>query len=142
MSEYIKTPALKDLSEQKIVFLDKNLEEAIRETLEKPGGPLTRLDLHQLETFVADYRIVDDLSGLKKKQTLSTLSVDGNSIVDLTPLQKFIHLTDDNFSNKAFAETLKFFSLKRILDNSLSIAKLDEITPECVYLIFKDSSML
>ena len=68
MSEYIKTPALKDLSEQKIVFLDKNLEEAIRETLEKPGGPLTRQDLHQLETFVADYRIVDDLSGLKKNK--------------------------------------------------------------------------
>ena len=33
-------------------------------------------------------------------------------------------------------------NLNKILDNSLSIAKLDDKTPECVYEIFSDSNIL
>jgi Leucine-rich repeat (LRR) protein len=77
------------------VFLDPNLEEAIRCTLSESPlcsslscvCPLTRLDLSHLTVLWAKNRQITNLSGLQWAINLTGLFLDQNSISDLTPLQ-------------------------------------------------------
>ena len=48
-----------------VVFPDKNLEAAVRNSLQEPEGPLTRRDLKRLDELIADERGVKDLTGLE-----------------------------------------------------------------------------
>ena len=52
-------------ADQRVVFLDPNLEAAIRETIAKPSGDIYKSDLEDLTSLSADSRGVLDLTGLE-----------------------------------------------------------------------------
>ncbi|QAV33650.1 Leucine Rich repeat-containing protein [Fervidobacterium changbaicum] len=70
-----------------IEFRDKNLEDAIRETLEiPPEKPVTKADMEQLHVLAAYSRNISNLSGLEYAVNLLQLDLCNNQITDLTPL--------------------------------------------------------
>jgi Leucine-rich repeat (LRR) protein len=67
-------------------FPDTSLELAVRETLGIYTEPLTTYDLLSLTYLNASYRGISDLSGLEWATNLTTVSLSGNTLTDLTPL--------------------------------------------------------
>jgi len=68
-----------------VVFEDKNLEALVRETLERPQGPLTRGHLKEMEELEADDKAIDDLTCLEHAVNLTLLHLWDNQRSD--PLQ-------------------------------------------------------
>jgi formylglycine-generating enzyme required for sulfatase activity/Leucine-rich repeat (LRR) protein len=69
---------------QDVFIPDPGLNAAIRETLGKPAGPLTQLDLLDLTDLSAISRNITNLLGLEAARNLSTLILDDNHITDLS----------------------------------------------------------
>ena len=83
-----------------VVFSDPNLEEAIRDELGKPRGPITAKDLAELIELDASGRGIRDLSGIERCINLRRLWLSGNEVEDIRPLGALTNLEelylDDN----------------------------------------------
>ena len=58
-------PSSSSSSNDSVVLLDGDLQQAVRAELGKEKGPLTKADLAMLETLNADDREIESLSGLE-----------------------------------------------------------------------------
>jgi Leucine-rich repeat (LRR) protein len=85
-------PNYGDLIASEVDFLDRNLEKAVRNQLNKQAGTLTKEDMSQLTSLDASYRNIQDLSGLQFANNLVDLTIEGNEIISLTPLQNLTSL--------------------------------------------------
>ncbi|MCW3491313.1 S8 family serine peptidase [Dethiobacter alkaliphilus] len=65
---------------------DNDLQQAIREALEKPTGNITITDMEQLTTLNAPGANITDLTGLEQAPNLTTLNLSGNNISSITSL--------------------------------------------------------
>src|SRR5213594_157552 len=63
---------------------DPELNDAIRQTLQKPAGPLTDLDMLNLTVLNACCRNVTNLQGLETAHNLTALSLDHNLLTDFS----------------------------------------------------------
>ncbi len=68
------------------IFPDPNLEAAVRWALDLRDGELTQPDLDRLTWLTADDCDVADLTGLERCGSLTWLYLDGNQVVDVSPL--------------------------------------------------------
>ena len=72
-------------------FEDRNLEEMIRQHIDKPGGPICSSDLAGLRTLDASASSIFALTGLEDCTASTVLYLEGNQISDISPL---VGLTD------------------------------------------------
>ena len=79
---------------EKVVFPDKNLEEAIRDALDKPEGDITPAELAGLAVLHATDRSITDLSGIEYCTNLTALYLGANRINDISALSSLVNLTD------------------------------------------------
>lgn len=87
--------SLTDLIVRRVVFVpDKRLEEAIRETIGKPRGPIYITELEEIISLSLSSRNVTDLTGLEYCVNLERLELHGNRISDLSPLASLANLTE------------------------------------------------
>ncbi|MCA1031425.1 leucine-rich repeat domain-containing protein [Bacillus timonensis] len=81
-------------------FVDVNLEAAVRDQLYIYDRPIYVSDMESLTSLYAGYYGIESLEGLQYAVNLMDLSVYGNSISDLTPIQNLTQLSyldlDDN----------------------------------------------
>jgi hypothetical protein len=82
-----------DLEPFEVSFPDTNLEDAIREAIGKPSGPIYLADLESLSTFDAAYGNIVDVAGLEYCTNLHDLQLHGNQIDDISPLSSLSNLT-------------------------------------------------
>ena len=82
-------------------FPDPNLEAAIRDTLHKPSGPITDLDMAGLEDLTARSRGIKSLVGLEYAKNLSSLDLYNNQISDISPLAWLVKLSILDLSYQA-----------------------------------------
>ncbi len=75
-----------------VEIADSNLEEALREALEKPEGDLTVEELAGLEELNAAGREIAGLGGLEHAVNLRSLNLYRNRIGDLSPLGGLVEL--------------------------------------------------
>lgn len=80
------SPDTAEMEAEAVEIGDPNLDEAIREALEKPGGELTVEELAGLEELNAPIREIASLDGLEHAVNLRSLNLYRNKISDLTPL--------------------------------------------------------
>jgi len=69
---------------QEISIPDPGLNAAIRQTLQKPTGPLTEQDLLGLTSLTADDRNITNIAGLEAARNLVTLSLQSNHLANLS----------------------------------------------------------
>ena len=72
---------------------EKIIEDALREILEKPKGPLTETDLLSVKTLDLNGLQISDVTLLARLTNLTELYVNENQITDLTPLASLTQLT-------------------------------------------------
>lgn len=65
---------------KEIKFKEKELEDAVRNTLNKPRGPILLKDLDRLTTLNADYLGLTDLSGLEYARNLESINLGYNNL--------------------------------------------------------------
>src|SRR5262245_57752604 len=68
--------------EQEVSVPDPGLNAAIREALQKPGGPLTGEDMLRLTNLNACCRNVSSVEGLQAARNLVGLALDSNSLTN------------------------------------------------------------
>lgn len=76
----------------KVIFADKNLENAVRKAINKPKGDLKKSDVESLNTLVITSANIRNLSGIENLCNVRMLMLDVNSIEDINPLKKLIEL--------------------------------------------------
>lgn len=81
----------------KVTFNDINFEAAIRETINKPEGPIYTSDLEPLTTLKVQEKGIQDLTGLKYCVNLRQLNLYNNNISDISPLVENSGLSDGDF---------------------------------------------
>ncbi len=80
-------------------FADPNLEEAVREALGKPDGPLYATDLGLLSSLNASSRDIEDLRGIEDCVNLISLVLEYNKISDIRPLSTLVNLLSLNLND-------------------------------------------
>lgn len=87
-----------------VTFEDENLEQAIREQIDKKNGDLTKSDLENIIALDLANQGIKSLDGIDVIESLEILSVAGNEITDFTILKELENLeevivTGNPFSN-------------------------------------------
>lgn len=86
-------------SDEVVTFKDKNLEQAIRDTINKPTGNIYKSDVKKITSLKADEENIQDISGIESLVNLKELGLTGNKITNLKPLKDMINLTNLSLDN-------------------------------------------
>ena len=83
---------------------DKNLEKAIRETLNKPAGNITAADMNRITRIDGVGYSIKNLSGIEYAKNLTYLDLGVNEISDISGLSgltklRVVHLSSNKISN-------------------------------------------
>jgi len=111
-------------------FADPNLEEAVREAIDKPEGDVYTSDLETLEALNASGRDIVDLTGIQNCVNLTHLVLSYNKIEDISPLVSLQNLSFLNLNENAvldIAPLAGLFNLTRLYLSNNSIS--DETLP-------------
>jgi Leucine-rich repeat (LRR) protein len=93
-------------------FPDKNLEEAVREAIGKPTGPIRVADLKKLTQLIASWEGITDLTGLEYCTNLEELLLGYNQISDISALSRLTNLEWLELENNQIS------GVKPLVDNS------------------------
>ena len=74
----------------------KVIEAAIRKSLNKPTGELTKADLEKVRELDLQYNRLTSVKGLENLSKLERLFLEGNQLTDVKGLEKLTHLTELN----------------------------------------------
>ena len=87
---------------QEVSIPDSGLNAAIRETLGKPAGPLTQLDMLSLTNLGAIFRNITNVQGLVAAQNLVSLDLQDNRITNVSILTNLTRLVSLDLSENRF----------------------------------------
>lgn len=95
---------------------DPGLEEAVREKLDRPRGPVYQADLTTITELDASGRGITSLKGLEHFTKLVDLNLEDNKVADLTPLSKLGMLKNLNLRNNGIIslESINFQSITHL----------------------------
>src|SRR5262249_2211127 len=85
-------------------FVDKHLEEAIREALHEPKERLTDERLANLSVLEAAGKNIRDLRGLEKCPNVALINLAKNQVADLTPLKGLTNLQSLNLAGNKVSD--------------------------------------
>ncbi|HTI72008.1 MAG TPA: leucine-rich repeat domain-containing protein [Candidatus Limnocylindria bacterium] len=89
------------------IFLDRNLENAVRDQVFAKRGtnsPLTAMDVATVSTVVGRGRGITNLTGLEHCTALALLDLSGNKITDLSPLADLKQLQSATFTSNQIGD--------------------------------------
>jgi Leucine-rich repeat (LRR) protein len=80
-------------SNQVITFADENLENLIREEIEKPTGDILKSDVKEITILDCHEMKIEDISGIENLTNLDELILENNEITNIEPLKNLTRLT-------------------------------------------------
>ena len=117
-------------SAQIVEIPDKNLERAIRETLQLPDGvPITQQEMLRLTGLAAEVAEVETLIGLEYATNLKSLYLRNNPIKDLTPLAKLTQLELLHMPGVPINDLTPLGNLTQLKELTLSFCGIRDISP-------------
>ncbi len=90
--------------ERQVIFIDENLETAVREAINKSGGPIYQRDLRRITRLNVGGRGIERLDGLEYMSDLIYLDLSDNQVSDLTPLGHLIGLKELSLRNNGITD--------------------------------------
>lgn len=87
-----------------VVFTDPNLEQVVREKIEKPIEPIYRTDLASIIELEVAGRDIHSLEGIENLKRLVELNLANNTVEDLSPLARLRMLKVLNLANNQITD--------------------------------------
>jgi hypothetical protein len=78
------SPYTFNVTDDVVIFTDKNLESAIRDVIGKPSGTIYASDVHKITSLYASGRQINSIEGLEKLVNLKYLDLSYNEIADFS----------------------------------------------------------
>ncbi|HEC87842.1 MAG TPA: hypothetical protein ENI52_00830 [Thermoplasmata archaeon] len=133
-------------ADREVTFPDKNLEEAIREEIEKSTGPIYESDLKEITELWAGSRNIKNIKGLEYCKNLKVLDLSRNYILDISPLSNLTNLKElslevNNISDISPLSDLTNLIYLYLSQNNISdISSLSNLTN--LYILYLDYNPL
>lgn len=112
-----------------VTFNDAQLEQAVRQEIDKLTGPIYDTDLRGRVQLLAEYREITDLSGLEYMVDLETLQLNNNVIEDLTPLTGLVKLKKLYLNSNYISDLTPLAGLIKLEQLILHTNKITDIEP-------------
>jgi len=122
-------PAVADEVETEVVFPDPNLEDAVRDTIDKPEGPIYAADLEQIDRLGANKSNIRDLTGLEYCNHLQELWLRRNYITDVSPLAGLTNLENLYLGGNQITDVSPLAGLTNLLKLDLDDNQLTDVSP-------------
>ncbi len=125
-------------------FLDKNLEKAVRETLNKPAGNITAADMNGINRIDGVGYSINNLSGIEYAKNLTYLDLSVNEISDISGLAgltklRVLHLPSNKISNiSALSGLTKLETLDLSFNQISDVSALNGLTKLQMLHLFKN----
>jgi Leucine-rich repeat (LRR) protein len=101
------------------IFPDNDLEEAIREAIEKPEGDILPIELEGLTSLQASEKGITDLTGLEYCTNLADLNLWDNHIRDISAMDSLKNLTHLNVGHNQIKDVSPLNSMHNLIHLSL-----------------------
>lgn len=106
---------------------DPNLEQAIREEINKYDEELTENDLLSLTKLDAEFRNINDLSGIELAKNIRILILNYNEIEDISPLKSLSKIEYLDLSNNKIKQLPYLDSLRKITHLNINYNNINNI---------------
>lgn len=116
-------------SEEIVNFPDDNLEQAIRDAIDKPSGEIYVSDLEGLTELTAQETNIEDLTGLGHCKDLQNLNLYNNNVSDLTPVSNLNNLTEIHISSNEITDISPLSGLTNLRVVWASYNQISDLTP-------------
>lgn len=108
-----------------VKFSDPNLEKAVREKINQPKAPITRLDVLAITELDISGRGIKRLEGIESLNRLAVLNLADNAVEDLSPLADLGMLVVLNLDNNQISDlnTIRFEEITHLGLRSFSLRR-------------------
>jgi len=128
-AKFVYTKLVQIVEPPVVTFPDPNLEAAIRLALHKTFEPIYASELAGLASLSADYRGIEDLSGLQYCTNLTYLDLGSNQISDISPLANLTNLTYLGLGSNQISDISPLANLTNLTDLNLAHNQISDISP-------------
>jgi Leucine-rich repeat (LRR) protein len=107
------------VTQQNVTIPDVNLRAAVRAAIGKPSGTLNNIDMLKLDQVTANSAGIADLTGLEWASNLTTLSLAGNSISNLSKIQNLPSLRSLTLDSNPLSNLSQLATFTNLVELSL-----------------------
>lgn len=118
-----------DIDNEIVTFKDKNLEGAVRNSINKHDGAIYEKDVKQITELCGQGREIKYLDGIEKLTNLQSIYLYGNSISDITPLKNLKELSGVYLYGNNISDLTPLKDLKKLTKIYLASNKINDVTP-------------
>lgn len=111
-----------------LVFTDDNFENLIRQTIDKPSGPLKIEDVESIARLEGENLGISDISGIEYLSNLSRLTLANNNISDISKLKDLSKLRILVLNNNSIKDISSIGSLTKLRSVNLSNNEINDIS--------------
>lgn len=124
----VSTTVSENIDEQIVTFPDKNLEQIVRNKINKPTGELYKSEVKQITSLIASAKNIKSINGIENLTNLKELYLTANDISDVSALKGLtnLQLLCLNINNISDLSSLK--ELTNLKELSLNFNRINDIT--------------
>jgi Leucine-rich repeat (LRR) protein len=111
-----------------VTFKDKNLEQAVRNTINKSTGDIYKSDVEKITELNVECYPVQDLSGIENLSNLQQFSLTGNNVSDISALKGLTNLQTLNLGGNQISDISPLEGLFNLQELNLTINKISDIS--------------
>jgi Leucine-rich repeat (LRR) protein len=116
------------VTQQNVSVPDANLRAAVRGAIGKPSGVLNNIDLLKLNQLTANFAGIADLTGLEWASNLTSLSLAGNSVSNLSKIQNLPSLRTLTLDSNPLSNLSQLATMTNLVELSLVNDSVSNIT--------------
>jgi internalin A len=120
---------LSDSESDAVIFHDLNFENLIRETINKPTGKITAIDMLSISILRGYQKNISQINGIEYCTTLKELYLGDNSIEDLSPLSNLTELRNLSLHQNDIVDLNPIINLVKLKSLVLADNKISNIDP-------------
>jgi len=111
-----------------VIFKDENLEQAVRDKINKPTGDIYKTDVKDVVSLDASDRDIKDISGIEDLTNLQTFDLSHNQISDISVLNCLTDLETLNLSYNEINDISKLRGLSNLQTLNLNNNQISDIS--------------
>ena len=111
--------------EKTVLFPDPNLEQAIREVIHRPTGPILNVDLLGIKELDLSALDIKDLTGIEYCRDIKAMTINDAQIADFSAISGmrgilWLYLENDHISDISFLSDLRALRILDLVENNVA----------------------